>query len=454
MSSPDRGRSVPASGERVVVLGLGLSGEAATRRLLERGAEVTVFDAADDPIVRHRSASLAGATVVLGHRGVPDFRGVNLVIASPGVPIGAPVVVAAREHGIPVWSEVELAFRLARAPILGVTGTNGKTTTTRMLSDALGSAGWRACAAGNIGQPLCDAVVEDYDVIVAELSSFQLETIVSFRARVAVLLNVAEDHLDWHGSMDRYARAKSRIFENQSFDDHAVFSEECEPWVRGPATHVPFSTSRLPAKGAGIENGVIVVPQGPVLEVRRLRASGGPNVANAIAAAAAACAFGADPLIVGDALAEFAPLPHRMEVVADLGGVVYIDDSKATNPHATLSAMDGLERVVLIAGGRNKGLDLSTLAGASPHLRGVVAIGEAAGEIESALTGHVSAIERAATMDEAVERASAMAARGDTVLLSPACASFDMFTDYKARGDAFKVAVQRLTTKVRGGLMR
>jgi UDP-N-acetylmuramoylalanine--D-glutamate ligase len=435
------------------VLGLGLSGEAAARRLLERGVEVTVFDAADDPTLRDRATALEGANVLLGHRGAPDLAEVDLVIASPGVPIGSATLGAARDRGLPIWSEVELAYRLARAPILAVTGTNGKTTTTRMLADVLNASGRRACAAGNIGRPLCDVVGEDHDVIVAELSSFQLETIVSFRAPVAVLLNVAEDHLDWHGSMEDYAGAKSRIFENQTAADHAVFSEECARWVRGPARRVPFSTAHRPGQGAGVEDGWIVVPQGRVVEVDRLVAGGAPNVSNATAAAAAACAYGADPRVVGESLASFAPLPHRMEFVADHGGVVYIDDSKATNPHATLAALAGTDRVVLIAGGRNKGLDLSALAGAAARLRAVITIGEAAAEIESALSGRVALIQRATTMDDAVDRARSMAEPGDTVLLSPACASFDMFADYRARGDAFKAAVQRPTKQARRGMV-
>jgi len=442
--------AVPGAGDRVVVLGLGLSGEAAARHLLRLGADVTVFDSADDPVLRERARSLTGARSVLGHpteEASAAAWAADLVVASPGVPEHSQALEAARSAGTPVWSEVELAYRLASAPILGVTGTNGKTTTTRMLADALAAAGLRAAAAGNIGRPLIDAAVEDHDVIVAELSSFQLRHIVTFRAPVGILLNVAPDHLDWHGTFDDYVAAKARLLENQRAEDVAVHHDD-ETCARAAATkgkRLAFDVGTLPAGGAGVDaSGWIVVPEGRVVEASALRARGRPALAHAVAAAAAACAFGAAPDPVGRALAAFLPLPHRMELVAVVDGVSYVNDSKATNPHAVRAALEGLERVVLIAGGRNKGLDLGALAGGAGMIRAVVAIGESAAEVEAAFAASAVPVLRATTMDDAVARASALAGPGDTVLLSPGGASFDMFADYKARGEAFRAAVKRL----------
>ena len=444
------GKTVPGRGTAVLVLGLGMSGEAAVRHLLGLGAEVTAIDEADDAALRERADALEGARIVLGDAaaGPNTAASVDLVVASPGVPERAPSLEAARDAGVPVWSEVELAFRLATAPILGITGTNGKTTTTGMLAATLAEAGVRAAAAGNIGFPLVDAAVEGHEVIVAELSSFQLRHIVSFRTPVGVLLNVADDHLDWHGTFDAYVAAKARLFERQTVEDFAIHHAD-DVSARAAAgsngTLVPFSVGVPAAGGAGVREGKIVVPQGDVVYAAALRARGMPALANAVAAAAAAAAFGAPLEPIARALAEFKPLPHRMEQVASIGGVSYVNDSKATNPHAVLAALDGLERVVQIAGGRNKGLDLSSLTPAAGSVRAVVAIGEAGPEIANSFAAAGVPAEPATSMDEAVARAAAIATAGDTVLLSPGCASFDMFADYKARGESFRAAVKRLS---------
>jgi UDP-N-acetylmuramoylalanine--D-glutamate ligase len=438
---------VPGPGDAVVVVGLGRSGEAAARRLLALGATVTVVDASADEEVRRRAAALAGARSVLGRDGAEEAAGADLVVASPGVPPAAPPLAAARAAGVPVWSEVELAYRLAPVPILGVTGTNGKTTTTRMLAAALTAAGLRAEAAGNIGRPLADAALDDVDVLVAELSSFQLQHVVRFRAPVGVLLNLGEDHLDWHGSFDAYRAAKARLFERQGPGDVAVHLDDplcAEAAARSGGRRVPFAVGPPPEGGAGVADGWIVVPEGRVVRLEALVVRGRPAISNAVAAAAAACAAGAPPEGVGRGLAAFRPLPHRMERVATVAGVEYVDDSKATNPHAVLAALEDLERVVLIAGGRNKGLDLSVLGAAGDRVRAVVALGESAGEVARAFAASGVPVERAASMEEAVARAAALARPGDTVLLSPGCASFDMFADYAARGRAFRDAVRRI----------
>jgi len=448
------GTTLPGQGDRVLVIGLGVSGATAARHLLRLGTFVTVADAADDAVLRERAGALAGVRSLLGDEDGSAAAGsvgsVDLVVASPGVPESAPTFEEARRAGVPVWSEVELAYRLSRAPILGVTGTNGKTTATKMLVGALNAAGFRATAAGNIGRPLTDAAVEDHEVIVAELSSFQLRHIVSFRVPVGVVLNVAADHLDWHGDFERYLAAKGRLFENQLPGDVAIHHDDPDATRAVAATagrRLAFSIDGVPAGGAGVDpDGYIVVPEGRVVKADALKARGAPGLMNAVAAAAAACAFGAKPAVVGVALAGFEPLPHRMEFVGEVDGVAFVNDSKATNPHAVVAALEGLDHVVLIAGGRNKGLDLRSIAVAARPVRAVVAIGESAVDIEAAFSSAAPTVrvERATTMDEAVGRAAALAFAGDTVLLAPGCASFDMFADYKARGEAFRSAVKRI----------
>lgn len=423
---------------RIGVLGLGRSGIAAARALLQRGYDVTVVDAADTPAVAAAASSLAGARVVVGRSDVADVADRDLLIASPGVPPNA----AWWDAGIPVWSEVELAYRLGARPLIAITGTNGKTTTTEMVAAILRADGRGAVAAGNIGTPLVDVIGSD--AIVLEVSSFQLHAIEAFRAPYAVLLNIGADHLDWHGSMTAYKRAKMRIFENQLATDLAVVhaDPECDGMAAGiPARVTRFHEAARPIGGAGIEEGWIMVPQGPVIDVERLRSTARPFRADAVAAAAVTVAAGVSVEVVAQALATFTPSPHRIETVAVIDGVTYINDSKATDPHATLAALEELQDVILIAGGRNKGLDLSELSELTYALRAVIAIGEAADEIVKAFSHTSLRVERAGSMEDAVEQARAIATAGDTVLLSPACASFDMFADYRERGDAFRAAV-------------
>lgn len=436
-------RDLPWRAAHAVVLGLARSGEAAARALIARGATVTVLDEFGGETQRARARALTGARILLGPADPDDVTGADVVIASPGVPPSSPWLRACDAAGIPVWSEVELAYRMGITPAAGITGTNGKTTTVEMTVAALTAAGIPARAAGNIGAPLVSAT-EDV-MVIAELSSFQLQGIHAFRTPVAALLNVAPDHLNWHGSFDAYVDAKTRIFENQREDDIAIFHADASARVAGArARRVPFSELALPEGGAGVEDGWIVVPQGRVIPVARLRARGRPNLADAIAAAACACALGAEPAAAGEGLASYEPRPHRVEEIDTVRGVLYINDSKATDPHATLAALEDLDRVVLIAGGQNKDLDMSDLVTAAPKLRGVIAIGASAHEIETAFAPTGIPVVIAISMDDAVERAASCATAGDTVLLSPACASWDMFANYEARGDAFRAAVRRL----------
>jgi UDP-N-acetylmuramoylalanine--D-glutamate ligase len=383
------------------VLGLARSGRAAAAALERRGVEVVRADRE------------------LGNDGdVALLDGVELVVKSPGVPGDSPLVAAARERGVPVWSEVELGYRLLPNPILGVTGTNGKTTTAEWLGFILD-----APVAGNVGRALTelDGEVGAEQVVVCELSSFQLEDIVEFRPHVAVLLNLEPDHLDRHGSFEAYRNAKLRIFENQTADDTAVVPRGF-PLERSVRRREFSADDELPAE--------------PGLR-------GAHNRENAAAATAAARAVGADEERIARGLREFAGVPHRLEVVGERGGVRYVNDSKATNVAAALRALAAYEDepVRLILGGSRKGEDFASLAAAlGPNIRSVYVIGETADELARAIPDTIAAGDLAT----AVERASAAAQPGEVVLLSPAAASFDQFRDFEERGEEFKRLVANL----------
>jgi len=383
------------------VLGLARSGQAAAAALERRGAEVV---RADRELGNDEDLSL--------------LEGVGLLVKSPGVPGEAPLVAEARERGIPVWSEIEVATRLLRNPILGVTGTNGKTTTAEWLGFMLG-----APVAGNVGRALSDldGEVEPEQLVVVELSSFQLEDIDQFRPRIAVLLNLEPDHLDRHGSFEAYRDAKLRIFENQTESDTAVVPRDLDHEVR--ARRVEFAADDpLPAE--------------PSLR-------GMHNRENAAAAVAAARAAGAAEEEIARGLREFKGVPHRLERVGERGGVGYVNDSKATNVAATLRALAAYEDtpVRLILGGSRKGEDFAPLAAAlGPNVGAVYVIGETADELARAIPDTI----RAGDLATAVERAAEAGQPGEVVLLSPACASYDQFRDFEQRGEEFKRLVANL----------
>ncbi len=448
------------STRRAVVVGLGVTGEAVARALRADGDDVIVVEDTPRPEsaeYARRAGELAGLGVALVEQPPPLelerlVTGGQLLVPSPGVREGHPIVRRARQAGVPVRAEIDLAAERAsmRGQVLvAVTGTNGKTTVTTLVTAMLAGSGVRAVAAGNIGMALIDAVQTDARVLVAEVSSFQLSfTSRQFRPRAAVLLNVAADHIDWHGSFDRYAAAKARIFEHQRDDDLLVFNAD-DPVARdlaqrAPARRVGYATAAT-SDVYHKAGGSIVDDAGD--EVASLQ--GAPLLAhdreNALAATAAARAVGASRAGVERALREFERLPHRVAPVGDARGVQFFDDSKATNPHATLAALRSFDvPVVLIAGGRNKGLDLAALREESSRLRGVVAIGDAAAEIASVFPASIE-LARATSMRDAVERAAQLARPGDVVLLSPACASFDWYPGgYAERGDAFAREVRRL----------
>ncbi len=431
---------------RVLVYGLGVSGLATAAQLLSEGADVVAVDDDAGERTRQRAAELGIGLVAAPDRGALGalVGSVDEVVVSPGVP--ACHMVFSLGAGVPIIGEVELAWRRARCPIVAVTGTNGKTTVTTLVHAMLEASGLRAVAAGNIGLPLLEAVGSDAEVIVAEVSSFQLALTTSFRPAVGAWLNFSADHLDWHATVDDYRDAKARLWANSGPGDVAVVNAE-DPVVSAAgavarARGAALRTFGLHSGDFTVRAGELVGPDGVrVGRVAELARSMPHDVIDALCATATALASGASPDGCARALAAFGGLPHRVELVGEANGVRFYDDSKATTPGAVFAAVEGCAPAVLIAGGRNKGLDLSVLVRAAPGLRGVVAIGEAAGEIEAAFVPTVP-VTRALSMDAAVEAAAAMAGPGDSVLLSPACASFDWYRSYAERGDDFARCVR------------
>jgi len=441
----------------VLVVGLAATGLSVVEYTRAAGHEVTVLE--DTPGAafagRAHAVRALGAEVVerpTAESAATLGRSCDLVVPSPGVHPDHPAIAAADAAGIPVRSEIDLAAARLRAradapKLVAITGTNGKTTVTTLVDLVLRESGQRSVAAGNIGRPLIEAVGDDVDVVVAEVSSFQLAFTTSvFAPDVAVLLNVAEDHLDWHGSVEAYAAAKARIFEHQSGHALAVVNADDPVADRigagAPGQVARYSAAAPPEGGYGVLGEMLVGPDGPLAAAP---ASNAPHDrGNALAAAVAALAAGATTDGVASAIAAFGGLPHRVQLVRERGGVRFYDDSKATNPHATAGALRGFDSVVLIAGGRNKALDLRALREFAPRLRTVVAIGDAADEVVAAFEGAAPVV-RAGSMREAVAAAEQAAQPGDAVLLSPACASFDWYENYGARGDDFAREVLALT---------
>lgn len=458
----------PWDGLAVCVAGLGVSGRAAARVLAARGARVTAVDARDGDEQRAQAAELEdrGVAVRLGD-GETLPEGTGLVVTSPGWKPDAPLLAAAAAAGVEIIGEVELAWRLrpeGAAPWLAITGTDGKTTVVRMLACMLTAAGHKALAVGNVGTPIVEAVAEPYDVLAVELSSYQLHWSSSLAPLAATVLNIAPDHLDWHGSMDAYVGAKAKIFApgtvavyNADDDTSTALAERAE----GVERRAGF-TLRVPRPGElGVVEELLVdraFTADPAAEAAELAALADVrpfaphNVANALAAAGLARAFGVPPEAVREGLRSFVPDPHRIQHVADVGGVAYVNDSKATQPHAAAASLAAYESIVWIAGGLLKGLDVDDLVRTcAGRLRGVVLMGRDRHRIAEALVRHaadVPVVDVADTdtgaMDRVVTEAAGLARPGDTVLLAPVGASFDMFANYPARGEAFIAAVERL----------
>ncbi|NVI89973.1 UDP-N-acetylmuramoyl-L-alanine--D-glutamate ligase [Actinomadura sp. BRA 177] len=456
-------------GLSVCVAGLGVSGRAAARVLAGRGARVTVVDARDGDEQRAHAAELEarGVTVRLGDgESLPE--GTDLVVTSPGWRPDVPLLAAAAAADIEIIGEVELAWRLrgpGAAPWLAITGTDGKTTVVRMLACMLTAAGHKALAVGNVGTPIVEAVTEPYDVLAVELSSYQLHWSSSLAPEAAVVLNVAPDHLDWHGSMDAYVGAKGKIYAGCSVAVYNADDDTTTALAEGVERRVGF-TLQVPRPGElGVVEDLLVdraFTSDPASQAEELAALADVrpyaphNVANALAAAALARAFGVPPEAVREGLLSFVPDPHRIQHVADVAGVAYVNDSKATQPHAAAASLAAYESVVWIAGGLLKGLDVDDLVrSCAGRLRGAVLMGRDRHRIAEALARHapdVPVVDVSDTdtgaMERVVNEASALARPGDTVLLAPVGASFDMFANYPARGDAFIAAVERLARGV------
>jgi UDP-N-acetylmuramoylalanine--D-glutamate ligase len=457
------------AGQRAVVIGFGLSGRAAARVLLDEGAEVVVSEARPlDEIQRAAESDRSdtgapdlgepGLHIRAGGHRPEHLEGGTLVVVSPGVPRGAQVISWARDRGLPVWSELELGARLCRVPFVAVTGTNGKTTTVELVAAMMREAGLAAKACGNVGHPFSLAAREAIDALAVEASSFQLAFTETLSPRVSVLLNLAPDHLDWHGSFAEYSQAKARIYSRQSRGDTHVGNRDdavaASVSGRAPCPVRWFGWGRPTDGDVGVVDGRVVTLAGATdgespeeIDLGEPGGSGHAFAMDAAAAAAAALAFGIPPEAVRKAVGAFVPLPHRGATVATAGSVRFIDDSKATNPHAALAALDGLSAAVLIAGGLAKGVDLSPLAGAATALAGVVAIGEAAPAVASVFEGLVP-VRSAGSIEEAVEAAFGLAPPGSAVVLAPACASQDMFLDYRERGERFAAAARALAARV------
>jgi len=452
--------------ESVLVVGLGISGIAAAGKLLREGRKVTVNDISEAESVRRAADELSaqGAKAVLGRHEPALLEGLDLVVVSPGVPSRLPLLREAEERKIPVWSEVELAWRYTRGPVVAVTGTNGKTTTVSMIAWIFERAGRPAIAAGNIGHPFITAVEEAApgDVLVVEVSSFQLAFTRTFRPAVAVLLNIAEDHFDWHADMEDYVKAKARIWMNQGEGDVVVCNLD-DPLCAREAAAAPsrvmyFSRRPDPPAALYLSGGSMVYRLATGLDDATepslimgkddLALPGEHNLDNAMAAAGAAISMGIDPETVGEALATFRGLSHRLQFAGEIDGVSFYNDSKATNPHATQSALGAFPGpLVVILGGRNKGLGFGELSAALRErggIRAVYLIGEAAREILESLQGEEEALNVRVLpgLEEVFADLPHTVKKGDVVLFSPACASFDRYKDYKHRGRHFQAMVE------------
>jgi UDP-N-acetylmuramoylalanine--D-glutamate ligase len=446
--------------KRVLVVGLGKSGLAAARFLKARGARVTVSDARPATLIAELPQLVEeGIAVEAGSHGLLTFRRQDLIVVSPGVPMDVPELKMVRALGMPVLGELELGAQFLHGDVLAITGSNGKTTTTTLLGEILAASGRPTLVGGNIGRPVVEMVAESEQLngiwSVLEVSSFQLETIQTFRPRIAVVLNITPDHLDRHGSFDNYAAAKTRITENQNAEDFLVLNAEDEPTklvaARTRAQIYWFSPRRQVKQGAFVHGDGIYFRRAegaqpePVMPVAEIPLPGAHNVENVLAAVCAAMLAGVSAEVVRKAVAAFKAVEHRLEFVRELGGVRFYNDSKATNVDATAKAIASFAGdILLILGGKDKDSDYATLAPlVRERVKTVITIGSAAEKIARQLDGVVK-IEAAETMERAVAWAHAHAVSGDVVLLAPACASFDQFENYGHRGRVFKELVMAL----------
>ena len=436
---------------KYLVVGAGKSGVAAANFLAARGEEVALTDSNPHPDVPYPLHD--GVRKFFGYSDDAALHGATTVVVSPGVPLNIPVLQRAAGQSIPVIGEIELAYRYLKGTVIAVTGSNGKSTTTTLIGEILKVAGWDPIVAGNIGQPLIASLdLEKQRTYVLELSSFQLETVDTFHANVALLLNVTPDHMDRYPNFDAYAAAKYRIFRNQVAGDTAIVNavERRRAQRETPAARTwRFSAAERVADGAYLDGDQLVMCVGG--DERRiprssLRLEGAPNVENALAAWLAARAIGVDDVSVQIAFGAFSGLPHRMVLVRERSGVRYVNDSKGTNVDATLKSLEGFppNSVILILGGKDKAGEFERLRDlVKEKTRNVITIGKAADRIASALDG-AAAIVPLGDMQHAIDWASKNAKAGDTVLLSPACASFDQYRNFEHRGEHFEELVRNL----------
>lgn len=443
---------------KFVVLGLGRSGQGALDLILRYGGEPTGYDRIEprgELAVRIRDWEDEGARFQFGEPDASILADAGCLVVSPGLPPDHPLIAEAERTGLEVISEVELAFRAADCPMVAISGTNGKSTTTELIGAILRRDGRRVAVAGNIGRPLCDAVgpYRDYDIVVAEISSFQLETVRTFRPAVAVLLNVTEDHLDRHGTIEEYARLKGRMFENQTDGDHAVLNYD-DAICRKIGGAVPSKAVWISQNVVGRMPGVYL-RFGEILSTlsgeelvgleRDILIPGPHNRTNALASVAAARLLGVPSVVIRETLREFPGLEHRLERVGVLNGITFINDSKATNVESVYYALQSFDHpIVWIAGGRPKKPDFSRLLDlVAIHVRAMVLIGESKRLMEEAFSNFTERY-YANSLEQAVLLAYRVARKGDVVLLSPGCTSFDMFSDFEERGRVFKEIVDRL----------
>ncbi len=448
-------------GKKILVCGMARSGVAAAQCLYECGARVTISDGKTEEQLGEALRPLEEMDIrrCLGKDAIPqDLAGYDLAVTSPGIPLGAPILAAAKAAGVPVIGELEAGARISRAPLYAITGTNGKTTTTTLIGEIFKNMGKRAFVVGNIGTPIttCALEAKEEDAMVAEVSSFQLETIETFHPRVAVMCNITEDHLNRHGTMEEYIRVKERIFENMGQDDWAVLNLD-DPIVRDMARRVScrvahFSRRQEVATGAYVEGGEVIFAldgkKKKIVRADEIRIPGAHNLENALAATALALLAGVPAAVVRHTLKTFAGVEHRIETVRTVDGVTYINDSKGTNVDASIQAVRTMNRgTVLLAGGYDKHTDFAPFAREikKSRIHTVVVLGDTMEQIAEALAAEgFEGIVRAEGFEEAVLKARSLAKEGENVLLSPACASFDMFKDYEERGRVFKQIVNAL----------
>ncbi len=444
-------------GKRVLVVGLGKSGVASALFLKLRGARVTVSDTKTEDELRAEIPILLdhGITVETGEHGERTFHGQDLIVVSPGVSVDALPIVQARTSGEPIIGEIELAAQFLPGRIVAITGSNGKTTTTTLTGEILTAGGLPTLVGGNIGTPAISLVerAKPDHIIVLEVSSFQLETIQTFRPKMAVILNITPDHLDRHRTFAAYAGAKARIFENQQADDFAVLNADdpnCVALAEGIRAHICwFSRKKEVQQGASVQDGRIGFRDAggkrEIMLVSEIPLKGAHNLENVLAAICAGALMGVKPEHIRRAVQQFKAVEHRLEYVATIRGVDYYNDSKATNVDATIKALESFPaNIHLILGGKDKGSDYTVLNDLlRERVKRVYTIGAAAEKIESHIKG-AAEIVPAETLDDAVRRAAAVAQAGDVVLLAPACASFDQFDNYEHRGRVFKEVVHTL----------